>query len=79
MLDKWGRRWELVRGYSVIAPEGWFLEMNDITDNPSGDIVLIARWPDGGELSIKSCRPDVTPEMVEWFTKAAKEAIAPMF
>ena len=75
MFERCGRCWELVRGYAVVQPEGWFLELHD-ADN--GDIVLIAHWPDNGELSVTAYRDDVTPEMIEWFTDQAKSGIAPV-
>ena len=75
MFERWGHRWELVRGYAVVEPEGSFLELRDAEN---GDIVLIAHWPDNGELSVAGYRHDVTPEMIEWFTDQAKSAIAPV-
>jgi hypothetical protein len=75
MFERWGRCWELVRGYAVVEPEGWFLELHDIAN---GDIVLIARWPEEGELVVTAHRDDMTPEMTKWFTDQAKVAIAPV-
>ena len=78
MLEKWGRRWECVRGYAVVAPEGWFLELWDITDDPSSEVVLIAPWPDGGELNVSQYRLGLPAEIVAWFTDEARVAIAPI-
>jgi hypothetical protein len=77
MFERWGRRWECVRGYAVIEPDGWFLELWDITDNPSGEVVLIARWPDNGVLTVTKYREDLSAEIVSWFTDEARTAIEP--
>jgi hypothetical protein len=78
MFERWGRRWECLRGYAVVEPEGWFLELWDITDDPSGEVVLFARWPDRGELSVSQYRAELCPEIVTWFTDEARVAIAPI-
>jgi hypothetical protein len=78
MFERWGRRWECIRGYAVVEPEGWFLELSDITDSPIGEVVLFARWPDGGELSVSQYSAGLAHEIVAWFTDEARVAIAPM-
>jgi hypothetical protein len=78
VFERWGRQWECLRGYAVVEPEGWFLELLDITDDPNGQVVLIARWPDGGQLSVSQYRPGLPAEIVAWFTDEARVAIAPI-
>jgi hypothetical protein len=78
MFERWGRRWELLRGYCVVEPEGWVLELYDLTDHPLGELVLFAHWPDRGELSVSQYRPRLSPEIVAWFTDEARVAIAPV-
>jgi hypothetical protein len=77
MFERWGRRWECLRGYAVVEPEGWFFEVWDITHGPGGELVLFARWPEGGELNVSQYRADLSPEIVAWFTEEARVAIAP--
>lgn len=77
MFERWGRKWECIRGYAVVEPEGWFLELWDITEDPT-DVVLIAHWPDGGELRVSQYRTGLAPEIVAWFTDQARVAIAPI-
>jgi hypothetical protein len=78
MFERWGRLWECLRGYAVAKPEGWWFELRDITDDPSGELVLSARWPDGGALTISQHREALSPEIVAWFTAEARDAIAPI-
>ncbi len=75
MFERWGREWECLRGHAVVEPEGWFFELRDITDGPSGDLVLFAHWPVGGELSVSQYRSGLSPEIVAWFTGQARVAI----
>jgi hypothetical protein len=78
VFELWGRRWECLRGFAVVEPEGWFLELRDVTANPSGESVLIARWPDGGELTVSQYCTGLPREIVAWFTDEARVAIAPI-
>jgi hypothetical protein len=41
-------------------------------------LVLFARWPDGGSLSVTQYREGLLPEIVAWFTDEARTAIAPI-
>lgn len=78
MFEKWGRRWECSWGYAVVDPEGWWFGMWDVTDGLGDELVLFARWPDGGELSVAQYRAGLAPEIVAWFSDEARIAIAPL-
>src|SRR5262249_18712655 len=66
------------RGYAVVEPKGWFLELWELTDRPTGEVVLFATWPDGGSLSVSQHRDNLSPEIVDWFRSEAESAIAPI-
>ena len=76
MFTRWGRKWECLRGYSVIEPEGWFFEMWDVTNGPIGELVLGARRSEGGDLSVTQYRHGLALDVVAWFTDEAIVAIA---
>jgi hypothetical protein len=78
VFERLGRRWECVRGYAIVEPEGWFLELWDITDEPISEVVLIARRPARGEFEVSQYRPGLPLEIVAWFTGEARVAIAPI-
>ncbi len=78
VFERSGRRWECLRGYAVADPVGWWFELRDLTDDPDGETVLFATWPDGGDLSVTQHRTGVPLEVVEWFTAEAKIAISPL-
>jgi hypothetical protein len=75
MFERWGCRWECLRGYAVTDPAGWWFELRDVTD---GATVLFASWPDDGELRVSQHRVELPPGAVEWFTAEAREAIGPV-
>ena len=77
MFERWGRKWERVRGYALVESEGWFLELYDITDDEHRELVLLARWPDGGELIVSQHKEGLDPEIVAWFRAEAQTTIAP--
>jgi hypothetical protein len=78
MFERWGHQWECIRGYALVEPEGWFLELWDRSNSSLEELVLIARWPDGGDLSVTPYRAGLAPEVVDWFTDEARLAIAPI-
>ncbi|MBI1831157.1 MAG: hypothetical protein HYR84_06880 [Planctomycetes bacterium] len=78
MFERWGRFWEIIFGYDV-QRNGWWCELRDITDCPASVIVLIAFRPDEtGVLSVSQHRDGLLPEIVEWFTAQADNAVIPV-
>ncbi len=78
MFERWGRRWECLRGYDVTR-DGWWFELRDLTDHPDGETVLFAFRPDAtGELVISKYRESLDPEICDWFAAEAAIAISPL-
>jgi hypothetical protein len=77
MFERWGRRWECLRGYAVSEPAGWWFELRYLTDDPDGETVLFATRPVGGELRVAQYWDDLPLGVVDWFTAEARVAIGP--
>jgi hypothetical protein len=77
MFERWGRRWECLRGYAVVDSVGPCFELRDITEGGPGLVVLFASWPEGGVLSVSQHRDGLAKEIVDWFINEAKVAIGP--
>lgn len=77
MLIEYGnRRYEILFGSDVIN-DGVYLELNDITEEPSENL-LFAFWSDvDGSFTFSAYRENLPFELVETFLKEARKRLPP--